>query len=213
MKRLFFAAALAAAVPASAQFEGDIDAADIAAAVRSARGLARRLAAAAVSPVPVSALVSRLAKDGKPSRGDDDEIRLTLESETAPDAAGRHRRAEAYLVEIPAEDAEPAAESDVEPLVYRRYFNRIEATCADWSVDPASGAGSVDEWHFTVAPGGVLLAVDHTIVPVARGASGASAPEPDRMRSYRLPPSDPAARRRWESFARELLTLRPAVAV
>jgi hypothetical protein len=217
MKQLFFAAALAAAVPASAAFEGDIDPADVAAAARAARGhardVARRLAAAAVSPAPVWALVSRMAKDGRSSGAAGDELRLTLEGETAPDAAGRHRRVEAYLVEIPAEQAEDLGGPGADPLEQRRYFNRIEATGAGWSVDPATGEGSVDEWHFTVAPNGVLLAADYTTVPVARAASGVPAPVPERMRSYRLPPSDAAVRRVWESLAHELLALPAAVPV
>lgn len=214
MKRILLAAAFAAAVPASAQVVvTGAQMADLSAATKAARGMAERLRPAAVDPAPVSALMDRLSKDGAQIQTQEGEIGNVLGRRTAPDARGRFRGVEASLVETPAEDAEAASESPIRDLVMRRYFSRLEATSDDWRVDPKTGVGRVDEWHYTVSLDGRLLSVEHAIVPVEPVGPGEAAPVLEKARAYRMAPSDAFVQRRWKKFSKELLTLGKTVEI
>ncbi len=207
MKQLLLAAALASALPASAQVAAADQGADIAAAAKSMRALARKLAPADVDPKAVSALSGRLMKEGSKLEMEQGEIGNVLDRRTPPDARGRFREVEANLVEVPAEDVEQGGDSPVRDLVLRRYFSRLEAASDDWRVDPKTGTGRVDEWHYVVSLDGKLLSVEHTIVPVEPLGPGVSAPIEEKGRAYRMSPSDASVQRRWKKFSRELLTL------
>jgi hypothetical protein len=207
MKRFLLAAVLASAAPVSAQVAAADQTADIAAASDAMRALAKKLAPAAVDPKPVSALTDRLAKDGSQLEMTEGEFGNALVRRTSPDARGRFRGISANLVELPADAVEEKSDSMVKDLVMRRYFSRLEATSDDWRVDPKTGAGRVDEWHYVIALDGRLLSVEHTIVPVEVVAPGETAPNEAKGRSYRMSPSDPSVQRRWKKFSKELLTL------
>lgn len=214
MKRLLLAAAFAAAVPVSAQVAvTSSQLADLSAATRKARSMAERLKPAAVDPAPVSALMDRLSKDGTQLQTQEGEIVNALERRTAPDPRGRFRGVQASLVELPPEAVEGPNDSPIRDLVMRRYFSRLEATSDDWRVDPKTGVGRVDEWHFVVSLDGRLLSVEHTIVPVKPVGPGRAAPILDEARAYRMAPSDRFVQRRWKKFSRELLTLGKTVSV
>jgi hypothetical protein len=213
MKHLLFAAALAAAVPVAAQVVTPDQTADIASASDAMRALAKKLTPAAVDPKPVAALTDRLSKDGTQLQMEEGEIGNLLARRAAPDARGRFRSVEANLVELPAEAVEAKSESMIRDLVMRRYFSRLEATSDDWTVDPQTGVGRVDEWHYVVSLDGKLLSVEHTVVPVEPVAPGDAEPVEAKGRSYRLSPSDPSVQRRWKKFSKELLTLGKTVEV
>jgi hypothetical protein len=207
MKHLLFAAALAAAVPLGAQVATSDQSAAIGAASEAMRSLARKLAPAAVDPKPVRSLTDRLSKDGSQIQLEQGEIGNLLVRQGAPDARGSFRGIQATLVEVPASAVEEKGDSMVRDLVMRRYFSRLEATSADWRVDPKTGEGRVDEWHYVVSLDGKLLSVEHTIVPVELVAPGMSAPVDAKGRAYRMAPSDASVQRRWRKFSKELLTL------
>lgn len=213
MKHLLLFAALAAAVPASAQVATVEQMADFAAAVRSSRSWAERLAPAPVDPKPISALTARLAKDGAQIQTEEGEMSNALGRQGAPDARGRFRAVEASLVELPPEAVEEPSDFPYRDLVMRRYFSRLEATSDDWRVDPKTGTGRVDEWHYVVSLDGRLLSVEHAIVPVEPVGPGRVALNLDKARSYRMAPSDESVQRRWKKFSRELLTLGRTVSV
>ena len=213
MKHLLFAAALAASVPVSAQVAAGDQTTDIAAASDAMRALAKKLTPAAVDPKPVSALTDRLSKDGTQLQMEEGEIGNLLARRGAPDARGRFRSVQANLVELPAEAVEGKSDSMIRDLVMRRYYSRLEATSDDWTVDPKTGVGRVDEWHYVVSLDGRLLSVEHTIVPVEAVAPGVSAPNEDKGRAYRMSPSDASVQRRWKRFSKELLTLGKTVEV
>lgn len=213
MKHLLFAVALAASVPVAAQVVTPDQTADIAGASNAMRSLARKLTPAAVDAKPVSALTDRLSKDGAQLRMEEGEIGNLLARRTAPDARGRFRAIEANLVELPAEAVEERSDSMIRDLVMRRYFSRLEAVADDWTVDPKTGVGRVDEWHYVVSLGGKLLSVEHTIVPVEPAAPGDAEPVVEKGRSYRMSPSDPAVQRRWKKLSAELLTLAKTVEI
>lgn len=211
MKYLLFAAALAVAAPLSAQVGTPEQAAGLAAASASMRSLAARLTPASVDPKPVRSLTDRLEKEGTQIEMEQGETGNLLVRQSAPDARGSFRGIQANLVEVPP----PADESEgmVRDLVMRRYFSRLEATSDDWKVDPKTGDGRVDEWHYAVSLDGKLLSVEHTIVPVELVAPGVAAPVEAKGRAYRMSPSDPSVQRRWKRFSRELLTLGRVVEV
>jgi hypothetical protein len=213
MKHLLFAAALAAAVPASAQVASSDQTSDIAAASVSMRALAEKLAPAAVDPKPLRSLTDRLSKDGTQLQMEKGEIGNMLARQGAPDARGRFRTVQANLVELPAEAVEEKSESMIRDLVMRRYFSRLEATSDDWAMDPKTGAGRVDEWHYVFSLDGKLLSVEHAVVPIELIAPGVAAPIEAKGRSYRMSPSDASVQRRWRKFSKELLTLGKTVEV
>jgi hypothetical protein len=175
MKHLLFAAALAAAVPASAQVASSDQTSDIAAASVSMRALAEKLAPAAVDPKPLRSLTDRLSKDG---------TQLQMEK------------------------------GEIGNMLARQgYFSRLEATSDDWAMDPKTGAGRVDEWHYVFSLDGKLLSVEHAVVPIELIAPGVAAPIEAKGRSYRMSPSDASVQRRWRKFSKELLTLGKTVEV
>lgn len=213
MKHFLFAVALAAAVPVSAQVVTAEQTSDIAAASDAMRSLAKKLTPAAVDPKLVRSLTDRLSKDGTQLQMEQGEIGNLLSRQAMPDARGRFRSVEANLVELPADAVEEKSDSMYKDLVMRRYFSRLEATSDDWNVDPKTGTGRVDEWHYVVSLDGQLLSVEHTIVPVEAVAPGQSAPNEAKGRSYRMLPSDASVQRRWKKFSKELLTLGRTVEV
>lgn len=174
---------------------------------RAAQELAKKLAPAAVDAKPVRTLTDRLSKDGVQIQMEEGRIGNAYTRQGAPDARGRFRNIQANLVELPAEAVEPKSDSMVRDLVMRRYFSRLEATSDDWSVDPVTGTGQVQEWHYVISLDGKLIAVEHTIVPVEPVADGVVAPVEAKGRSYRMSPSDPSVQKRWRKFSQELLTL------
>jgi hypothetical protein len=207
MKHLLFAAALASALPVSAQVAAPEQSAGLAAASDAMRALVKKLAPAAVDPKLVAALTDRLSKDGTQLKMEEGEIGNLLARQTAPDARGRFRGIQANLVELPAEAVEEPNDSPIRDLVMRRYFSRLEATSDDWRLDEKTGLGRVDEWHYVVSLDGNLISVEHAIVPLEPVGPGASAPIEAKGRSYRMSPSDPSVQRRWRKFSKELLTL------
>ena len=213
MKFILISAILASAAPSFAQAAAPDQTAEIAAASDAMRALAKKLAPAPVDPRPVAAMTDRLSKDGTQLQMEQGEIGNLLARRAAPDARGRFRSVEANLVELPASAVEEKSESMVRDLVMRRYFSRLEATSDDWNVDPKTGAGRVDEWHYVVSLDGKLLSVEHTIVPVEAVAPGDAEPVVEKGRSYRLSPSDPAVQRRWKKLSAELLTLARTVEI
>jgi hypothetical protein len=213
MNRLVFAAVLAAAMPLAAQVATPDQAADIGAASDAIHALAKKLAPAAVDPKPVQALTDRLSKEGSQLEMEQGEIGNLLVRQGAPDARGSFRGIQANLVELPPSAVEEKNDSMIRDLVMRRYFSRLEATSDDWHVDPKTGTGRVDEWHYVVSLDGRLLSVEHTIVPVEAVAAGVSAPNEAKGRAYRMPPSDASVLRRWKKFSKELLTLGKTVEV
>jgi hypothetical protein len=186
--------ALILALPASAQFAGT-DAEELAAAARRAAAQREKLRPAAVERTPVEALFSKLAEDGDRIEVENG-IGNVLTRIGKPDASGRSRNVQATLVEIPAEAAEEPSDSMMRRAVMRRYFSHLEASSESWS------AGRVDIWRWTVGLDGVLIAVEHQIVPVKDGE-----PDESNVRGYRMSPSDPSVQRRWKALSKELLTL------
>lgn len=213
MKYLLFAAALAAAAPLAAQVATPDQAADISSVSSAMRSLVKKLAPAAVDPKPVRTLTDRLSKDGTQLEMEQGGIGNLLVRQGAPDARGSFRGIQANLVEFPASAVEEKSDSMVRDLVMRRYFSRLEATSDDWSVDPKTGTGRVDEWHYVVSLDGKLLSVEHTIVPVEAVAPGVSSPNEAKGHAYRMSPSDTSVQQRWKRFSRELLTLGRTVEV
>ena len=205
MKRFLFAAALAAAVPASAQVAADQDA-GIAAASGAMRALAMKAAPAAVDPGPISALIDRLSKEGSQLEMGGGEIANVLDRHAALDASGGFRDIKANLVELP-DRADAANGPLIRGLVMRRFFSRLEATSDDWIVDEKTGLGRVDEWRYVVSLDGKLLSVEHAIVPIEPAGPGKLALNAAKGTSVRLSPSDADVQKRWKKFARELLTL------
>jgi hypothetical protein len=213
MKHLLLAAAVAAcAVPASAQFDAEA-VSSLAAAVKPARDLARRLAPAPIDRRTISKLMDRLSKDGDQMESEEGKLENVLGREQELNARGRAHSIEASLVELPAEAVEEQNDSPIRDLVMRRYFSRMEATSLDWRVDPKTGIGRVDEWHFTISLDGKLTAVDHTIVPIEPVGEGEAAPNLEKARAYRMSPSDDFVQRRWKKFSKELLTLGKTISV
>jgi hypothetical protein len=208
-KTLFFAAALAvAASPVFAQVVLTSDQSELLAGIsRRPKTWMEKLTPAAVDPKPISALMDRLSKDGTQIQTEEGRIGNVLGRQGAPDARGRFRGVEASLVEIPAEDVEGTPDSPIRDLVMRRYFSRLEATSDDWRVNPDTGVGRVDEWHYVVSLAGRLMSVEHTIVPIEPVGPGETAPVLEKARAYRMAPSDAAVQKRWKKFSRELLTL------
>jgi hypothetical protein len=206
MKKLLVLAVLAA-VPASAQVTTSDQGADIAAAAAQMKALAKKMAPAAVDPKPVEALTDKLSSEGSQIEMSLGETGNALSRQTAPDARGRFRGIEANLVEVPPPADEDASGSMYRDLVMRRYFSRLEATSDDYAVDPKTGAGQVDEWHYVVSLDGRLLEVEHAVVPIEPVGQGVSSPNVAKGKAYRLAPSDPEVRKRWKKFSKELLTL------
>lgn len=214
MKHLIFVAVLAAAAaPLSAQVATPDQASDIGAASDAMRSLSKKLAPAAVDPKPVQALTDRLSQDGSQIEMEEGETGNLLVRQGAPDARGSFRGIQANLVEVPPPGDEEKSGLMVRDLVMRRYFSRLEATSDDWRVDPKSGTGRVDEWHYVVSLDGKLMSVEHTIVPVEAVAPGVSSPNEAKGRAYRMSPSDASVQRRWKKFSKELLTLGKTVEV
>lgn len=212
MKHLLFAAALAVAAPVAAQIVvTPQQAAEMGAASSSMRALGAKLAPAAVDTKTVRSLTERLATDGTQIVMEEGETGNLLVRQSAPDARGSFRNIQANLVEVPP----PADDSNgiVRDLVMRRYFTRLEATSDDWKVDPKTGTGSVEEWHYVVSLDGKLISVERTVVPVEVVAPGVSSPNEAKGRAYRLSPSDAGVQKRWKKFSKELLTLGRTVEV
>jgi hypothetical protein len=207
------AAVLAGVVPASAQVATVEQGADIDGTSDAMRALAKKMAPAAVDPKPVAALTERLSVDGTQLEMEKGEIGNMLTRRTPLDARGRFRGIQANLIEVPADAPEEKSDSMVRDLVMRRYFSRLEATSEDWSVDPVTGTGQVDEWHYTVSLDGKLMAVEHAIVPVEPVSPGVSSPNEKKGRSFEMSPSDPSVQKRWKKFSKELLTLGKTVEV
>lgn len=194
--------AVLAAVPASSQVF--FDASEVARVRDGALSLNERLAPAAVDPDPVSRLFDRLIKDGE-----------AVESEVGMqdmyrrfgkfDAEGKMRNIQVGVVELPdpadAEDAPMARHA-----VYRRYFSHLMARNEDFSVK-RDGHGRVDAWDWTVSLDGRLLSVTHTILPLAPDAGGRVRIVEEKVRAYRMSPSDPAVQRRWRRVVKDLLSL------
>jgi hypothetical protein len=210
MRHAFLAAALAAAVPASAQVAGSsLDVTPEAArqAVDAAKALNAKMAPAAVDPRPVQALLERLAKDG-------DQLQTVDGNEDAyqrlgvPDQNGSRHNLEVGVVEEP----DPAAQVDgsgqpqYQDLVIRRYFSSLQAQSEDWAVKK-DGTGQVDLWHYTVSLDGQLLTVEHDVIPVKPGPDGQPQPQQNQAQIYQLPPSDKAVLARWNVLVKKLLTL------
>lgn len=202
MKELLLCAVLAAAAPACAQVV--FDASEFAGVQARAKSLRERLAPAAVDPKPVKTLFDRLAKDGEQIESESgmmDAYRRT----GAFDAVGRLRNLSVGVVELP-----DPADSDDAPMarraVYRRLFSHVEAKNED-VVIKKDGTGRVDVWEWVLSLDGRLMSVTHAIVPLGPSAPGVIAPVEEKIRAYRMSPSDPAVQRRWNRVVKELLTL------
>ncbi len=194
MESILIAAVLACAAPASAQVAAADQVADIAAVSAEMRAVAKKAAPAVVDPSSVAVLIDRLAKYG------------TIERRARMDALGRSHGIRMVLVEVPAKSVEGASRSKFSDLLLRRYFSRLEAQSDDWSVDPRTGAASIDAWKFIVSLDGKLLAVENVTVPVDLFAPGGPKAGQGRV-GARVPPSHPEAQRRWKRLFDELLTL------
>ncbi|MBI4060222.1 MAG: hypothetical protein HY403_02205 [Elusimicrobia bacterium] len=203
----FPALALILAWSASAQ---TIVSADQAEGVAAARVAPERYAPAPVDPGPVRALVARLARDGERIEMEEG-IGNIYTRMGAADASGRFRNLRVNLVEMPAELAEASRDDLPRQAVMRRSFLRLEATSESWEIDSRTGRGAVHVWIYQVGLEGRLLSVEHQIAPAETGTDGRAVHVEEKVRSYRLAPSDPAARRRWEALAKELLTLGRAI--
>jgi hypothetical protein len=210
---MMIAAVFACAAPAVSQIAGVEQISGIAAASDAAKSLAARLAPAAVDEKTVDALVERLSQDGVQLEMQSGERGNMLNRRTPLDARGRFRGIQANLIEVPASAVEEKSDAPVRDLVMRRYFRRLEAASEDWHVDAKTGTGQVDEWRYVVSLDGKLISVEHSIVPVEPSAPGVASPNEAKGRSYRMSPSDPSVRGRWEKFSKELLTLGRTVEV
>lgn len=200
-------AALLLAVSASAQVQLTPEQADsLAATQRKAKTLAERLRPAPVDKDTVSALWSKLSKEGDQVAMDEG-IGNVLTRFGRPDASGRFKHIQANLIELPAELVEGQDDSMFRQAVMRRYFSHMVATSEAWSVDEKKATGRVDVWVWQISLDGKLIAVEHQIVPLEPGIDGQLAPNELKGRSYMMSPSDPSVQRRWKAFSKELLLL------
>lgn len=214
MKTLLLAAVFAASVPVSAQLVAPEQSAALSAAIKRAHDMSHRLSPAPVDAKTISTLMDRLSKDGTQMESEEGKLENVLGRESGQlDARGRSRSIEASLVELPAEAVEEPNDSPIRDLVMRRYFSHMEATSLEWRVDPKTGVGRVDEWHYTLSLDGRLMGVEHTIVPVEPVGNGMAAPQEAKARSYRMAPSDDFVQKRWKKFSKELLTLGKTISV
>ena len=211
MKSALIAVVLASV--ASAQVAVDAQSDGIAAAARAARDLGKKFAPASVDPKPVAALTDRLSKDWTEIRTAKGEIGHVLARRTAPDARGNFRGIQVELVEIRAQDFGGRSGAAFNDLVMRRYFSRLEAAVDDWSVDPETGVGRLDEWSFVVSLDDRLLSVERSTAPVEPVAPGDAEPNLKMSRVHRVDPADPEAQERWKSLSVELLTLGKTVEI
>ena len=212
MKRFLFAVALAAAVPVSSPAAPEDLTADAAAISRQTRLLKEKSAPAAVDPAPVDALTERLAKDGSQHRMATGETANTISAQTRPDKRGHFIGREATLVEVPYTVGRTASAAYRDAL-YRREFVRLEAARDDWSVDPKTGAGQVEEWQYVLSLDGKLMSVERLIVPVVPIGPGESSLDMTKAQRARLSPSDTEVQEHWKEFSKELLTLHKVVVI
>jgi|GEM_PF-2720653 len=211
MKHFLLAAALLAAVSASAQSADQPSQAlpdAMADALQAARAVSAKMAPAPVDPKPVAELFERLANDGA-------QVETQYGTEQAyerlgiPDSRGRSQKLHVGVVETggPAAEAEDGTgDSMYRDLVLRRYFASLEAQSEDWSVGK-DGSGKIDVWHYSVSLDGRLIGVEHDVVPLALGPDGKSAPDPAHARVTRVSPSDKAVQKRWKALTKKLLQL------
>jgi hypothetical protein len=210
MRHALLAAALAAAVPVSAQQSGaplDLLPDAMRRAMDAAAAERQKLEPAPVDPKPVAALFDRLAQDGS-------QVETTDGTEDAYDRFGiydkngRKQNLHVGVVETgdPEAQPDPSGQPVFQDLVMRRYFNSLQAQSEDWSA-AKDGSGRVDLWHYTVSLDGLLLSVEHVVIPLKAGPDGKPAPDAAAARSYRMPPSDKSVQARWKALTKKLLTL------
>jgi len=210
MKHVFLAAALLAAVSASAQSAdpSDVLPGAMGDALEAARAAGAKMAPAPVDPKPVAELFERLAKDGEQIQTEDG-TEDAYQRFAIPDKSGSRLNLRVGVVETGA----PAAESEdgtgdsmYRDLVMRRYFTSLEAQSEEWSVGK-DGSGKIDLWHFSVSLDGRLISVEHDVVPLALGPDGKSAPDSAHTQVTRVSPSDKAVQKRWKALTKKLLLL------
>ncbi|MBI3552334.1 MAG: hypothetical protein HY077_07435 [Elusimicrobia bacterium] len=190
-------ALLLAAIPVWAQVDAPKDQLD--ALNAQLRGFKQRLAPVKIDRASVDTLFDRIAKDP--------ESNFTKSSPPAADGS-----VEILSVSLNEVDGPPEKGADmgggfaVRDLIYRRYFTHMEAVSQ--KITPAkNGRTSIDEWKYIIGLDGSLSIVTHNVMIGKMKAADQLEVDKAKSKSYRMSPSDPSVRSRWQKMQEQLLKM------
>jgi len=201
------------AASASAQ-DFNVDLQPLAEAKKTISSWKERLAPAKVDNKHILTLMTRLAESGDTQKTPKGLLHFFIG--TNPLANGED---DPILSVALLEQEVPLTPADVHDLLIRRQFSQMRVSSRREIARPGS-TREIEEWTYTLGLDGTILQVEHSLGlpgspgrPAIVGESsgiplvGFTGAEASTMRSYRLPPQDPAVLKRWKRLQKAVLLL------